>query len=145
MQLVNEYSRDLFHNIPTCKNVWSFQNASQSFFKQVDQPKKIARTIQFSFFKLWFCSSVWQSRGLKLPVSVVQIHLGPPCGYGLIVRLQSSKLTMRVRFPLSTPYRQMSQGGELVSKTDCGGFDSLLSMPKKRCMSGWGRSGLENH
>ena len=23
----------------------------------------------------------------------------------------------------------MFQGGELVSKTDCGGFDSLLSMP----------------
>ena len=48
---------------------------------------------------------------------------------------------------IHSKYRQMSQGGELVSKTDCGGFDSLLSMPKlkKCCMSGWGRSGLENH
>lgn len=145
MQLVNEYSRDLFHNIPTCKNVWSFQNASQSFLSKQISLKGLRGLYSSRFFKLWFCSSVWQSRGLKLPVSVVQFHSGPPCGYGLIVRLQSSKLTMRVRFPLSTPYRQMSQGGELVSKTDCGGFDSLLSMPKKRCMSGWGRSGLENH
>lgn len=53
------------------------------------------------------------------------------------LELQPSKLIMRVRFPSSTPYRQMFQGGELVSKTDCGGFDSLLSMPKNAaCLGG---------
>lgn len=33
---------------------------------------------------------------------------------------------------IHSKYRQMFQGGELVSKTDCGGFDSLLSMPKQK-------------
>ena len=50
-----------------------------------------------------------------------------------MVEFQSSKLTMWVQFPSSaflSKYRQMFQGGELVSKTDCGGFDSLLPMPK---------------
>ena len=41
MQLVNEYSRDLFHNIPTCKNVWSFQNASQSFLSKQISLKRL--------------------------------------------------------------------------------------------------------
>lgn len=46
---------------------------------------------------------------------------------------------------IHSKYRQMFQGGELVSKTDCGGFDSLLSMPKKwRVKCSGLHLGLEN-